>query len=92
MSLLSIFSLLWPAMFVISLVPLFLMAATERGYSQRTTTTGGLIGILFFIIIYQVPLFNTTLRWILTVIGFAAPLALGVIAIQYVVEETSAPI
>lgn len=63
-----------------------------REAGHRANITGGLIGVFVPVVIYQVPIFSTALRWILTIIGFAAPLALGVMTIQYVVEETSAPI
>lgn len=92
MSLVSILSLLWPALLLISLIPLVLMGMTERGYSQRANLIIGLIGVLLLISIYQSSPLSMALRWSLTVIGFAVPLALGVISIQYIVEETSAPI
>lgn len=92
MNLVSILSLIWPALFVIALLPAVLMTLSQFGYEEQSGSFTAVICFALLISLYTVPSIANLVRWCLSLIGFAAPLALGVISIQYLVEETSKPL
>lgn len=87
----SIAASLWPALFVISLLPVVLMTLSQSGGEKQAGTFAIVACLVLTAVLYVVPPISELVRWGLSLIGLAAPLALGVISIQYLVEETSEP-
>lgn len=88
MSYVGIVQVLWPALFALSLLQLYLFQ-TESETPGLETLYGGVIAVvgLIFALYYISPI-ETAVRLILTSVGFGAPLGLGLIAIRRLVEET----
>lgn len=88
MTLRSLVALGWPAAFVLSVLPVALMTAARSG-SSRGARVGVAVGCLALLAaLLVVPPFNAGVRWGLTLVGFAAPVAVSIIAIRYIVAET----
>jgi hypothetical protein len=88
MSINSTAALLWPVLVVLGGLPLLFLILDRKGYSKWTRGMGAIAGITTLILIYRIESVRLILQWVLTVVAFAAPLALSVISIEYLVEET----
>jgi hypothetical protein len=64
------------------------MVTSRRGYGTHAVVQGVLSSSILLLVVYHSAVVNRTLQWMLAVIGFAAPLALGVISIRYIVRQT----
>lgn len=84
----SIVALLWPALLVVGLLPVHLLVATKTDGTPTVRWVGAIASILSLAAIYTVPLVRVGIGWALTIVGFATPFALSVIATRYVVVET----
>ena len=69
-------------------IPLIFLILNCVGYGKRARGIGVLCSLGVLALIYTEPALADSLRWGLTIVAFAAPLALSVIAIEYLVEET----
>lgn len=87
----SVIALLWPASFVIALLPVFLMVIGRFREKKQTSSFAVVACLILLIMLYLFPPIRNMVRWGLSLIGFASPLALGVISIWYLVEETTEP-
>jgi len=81
-------TLLWPALFCLSTLIVFLLIATQRGYSRQSQYLGATASLGLLILAYTYPPAVTLIRWGLTLVGFAAPVALSIVGIRYLVDET----
>ncbi|WP_436909454.1 hypothetical protein [Halosimplex marinum] len=88
MSLRSLVAVAWPTAFVLAALPVALMATVRVGYGRRARlgVAVGCVGAVA--VLLAVPPAGAALRWGLTLVGFAAPIAVSIIAIRYVVDET----
>jgi hypothetical protein len=80
--------LLWPACFSLFSLLMFLLLSTQRGYAIKNQYLGAAVILGSLILIYAYSPAATLIRWGLTLIGFAAPVALSIVGIRYLVEET----
>ncbi|RLM88422.1 hypothetical protein D3D01_21380 [Haloarcula sp. Atlit-7R] len=81
-------TVLWPALFCLSTLLMFLLIATQRGYGRQRQYLGASAILGLLILAYAYPPAVTPIRWGLTLVGFAAPVALSIVGIRYLVEET----
>jgi hypothetical protein len=81
-------ALLWPVLAILGGIPLLFLILDHRGYNKQARGIGVLIAIALLISLYYIEPVRLILQWGLTVVAFAAPLALSVISIEYLVEET----
>jgi hypothetical protein len=81
-------TVLWPALFCLSTLLMFLLIATQRGYGRQRQYLGASAILGLLILAYACPPAVTPIRWGLTLVGFAAPVALSIVGIRYLVEET----
>lgn len=89
MTLQSVISVLWPAFLVLGLIPVLLMCVESSAIeSDPNPLTVTFVGLGVLLILYSVQPVREVISWMLTVLGFAMPVALSVISIQYIVEET----
>lgn len=88
MTIRSLVALAWPAAFALSVLPVALVVTAGSGHGRQArigiaVCCTGLLATLF-----AVPPLNAAVRWGLTLVGFGAPIAVSVIAIRYIVDET----
>ncbi|RKS75144.1 hypothetical protein BDK61_4685 [Haloarcula quadrata] len=88
MNIAATITLLWPALFCLSSLLVFLLVATQRGYGRQRQYLGATAILGLLILAYAYPPTVTPIRWGLTLIGFAAPVALSIVGIRYLIEET----
>lgn len=86
--LVSVATVVWPALLSISFLLTYLLYVSQLAESPRASWSGAVVSMLILVSIYTVPSVRTLTRLGLSIIGFALPLALGVISIRYIVEET----
>jgi hypothetical protein len=86
--LIEIAAILWPPLLVIGLFAVSLIVVGRLGFGRQAVAIGSITAIGFLGALYVIPGIRDAMRWGLTLFGFAAPMALGVISIRYVVEET----
>lgn len=88
MNYLTIAQVLWPALFALGVLQLYLFLG-ESGTPDRATLSAAVIAVVGLLLtLYYISPIKTAVRLLLTCVGFGAPLGLGVIAIQRLVEET----
>jgi hypothetical protein len=88
MTTISILTLLWPALLMTAVFPIVFFILNHSGYGKRARGVGVIIGLIVLVLIYDVAVIRKMLSWGLTLVAFAASLALSVIAIELIVEET----
>jgi hypothetical protein len=87
----SIATLLWPALFVVAMLPVILLVLVQKRSKDQTEKLSAIMCLILLGSLYLIDPINSLIRWSLSIIGFASPLALGIISIRYLVEETSQP-
>lgn len=88
MSITDTVALLWPALFFLFNSIIFLLLSTQLKYNQNRQYLGVIIILGVLSVVYIYPSVLTPMRWGLTLVGFAAPVALSIVGIRYLVEET----
>lgn len=86
MGLVSVVSSIWPATFVVAVLSVYLLITTHLGYSRTASVTGATASLALLGLLYFVAPVRNSLRLALTLLGFAAPVALSILAIRYTVE------
>lgn len=86
--LIEIIGLLWPSLLVTGLFTVFLLIAGRLDMGRPVVIVGSVVAIGVLGMFFVIPAMKKPIRWGLTLFGFAAPMALGVISIRYIVEET----
>ncbi len=86
MSHMPMINLAWSSFFAGGVVTLLYIVAHHENHLQRTPVSVVLISIFFFAGLLQLPPLQSSLRWILTLVAFAAPVALSVIAIRELIR------
>jgi hypothetical protein len=80
--------LLWPALFCLASLLIFLLISSQHGYGGNNQYLGAIVVLGFLLLAYIYPPVLTPIRWGLTLVGFAAPVALSIVGIRYLVDET----
>lgn len=83
----SIAATVWPALFVVGVLPIYFMTASRAGVSDRGIALGGVAAVVGLGCLYLFDPLRVGLRWVLTIVGFAVPLAVGVLSVRYLVAE-----
>lgn len=87
MSMIEIIEILWPASFYLSAFMFYILIISYYGYGVTARYAGLLFVIGFTVLTYSYPILLEPFRWVLSLVGFAAPVALSIIGIRYLVEE-----
>lgn len=87
MDALELADVLWRSTLAVAALPLLLMRVRERstGGVPVFLATGACIALL--LVLYGLRPISVGVRWGLTLLGFAAPLAMSVIVTRYLVSE-----
>ncbi|SDM14290.1 hypothetical protein SAMN04487949_1017 [Halogranum gelatinilyticum] len=79
--------ILWPALFSLAAFLLYLLVVSRGGYTRAKGFVGAGAVIGFLLLGHFQPSVLVPLRVSLTLVGFAAPVAMSIIGIRYIVDK-----
>jgi hypothetical protein len=81
-------ALIWPGAFTLSAVILFLLLTSTADFGAGVRRLGVVCFLVLLAGFYLIPLLRLPARWLLTLVGMAAPAGLSLVSIRMVVKET----
>jgi hypothetical protein len=88
MSVLEMVRVIWPALFCLAGLLLYLLFASQRGHGNQIRYICVISTVSLLAVSYLVSNVLLPVRWTLTAVGFAAPIGVSIVGIRYLIEET----